>query len=359
MEDATTSGSGILPGSVAPAERAGPIAEALTAGDVAAVRSLAAGLQAPDMADLLELLQPDQRVQLVQALGAAFDPEVLPELDETVRDQLSEALPNDVLARAVARLETDDAAYVIEGLEKADQQEILAQIPTGDRAALERNLEYPEETAGRLMQTDFVAVPPFWSVGRVIDHMREAQDLPDSFSDIYVVDPTYRVLGSVDLSRLLRTQREVSIDAIMDADRQVVLATSDQEAVARRFDHRCQPAGGGLLDRIRNGLGRRGRSQRCWFGRRGRINRHHQRDQRAWRELVDRPAGQELCSRSGVHQDLHRPGVQVRRHRLERHRRDDRHSQVDVRRRQLRFWPGRLEHVRRREHLRGATDRHR
>jgi Mg/Co/Ni transporter MgtE len=101
---------------------------------VAAARSLVAGMQAPDLADVLELLQPDERVQLVQALGAAFDPEVLPELDETVRDQLSEALPNDLLARAVARLETDDAAYVIEGLEKADQQEILAQIPTGDRA---------------------------------------------------------------------------------------------------------------------------------------------------------------------------------------------------------------------------------
>lgn len=236
MEDATTSGSGVLPGSLAPADRAGPIAAALAAGDAETARSLAAGLQAPDMADLLELLQPDERVQLVLALGAAFDPEVLPELDETVRDQLSEALPNDVLARAVARLETDDAAYVIEGLEKADQQEILAQIPTGDRAALERNLEYPEETAGRLMQTDFVAVPPFWSVGRVIDHMREAQDLPDSFSDIYVVDPTYRVLGSVDLSRLLRTRREVGIDTIMDPDREVVLATADQEAVARQFE---------------------------------------------------------------------------------------------------------------------------
>src|SRR5262245_9112103 len=236
MDDATTSGSGVLPGALAPAERAGPIATALAAGDVAAARALVAGLPAPDLADLLELLQPDERVQLVQALGPAFDPEVLPELDETVRDQLSEALPNDVLARAVARLETDDAAYVIEGLEKADQQEILAQIPSGDRVALERNLEYPQETAGRLMQTDFVAVPPFWSVGQVIDHMREAQDLPDSFSDIYVVDPTFRVLGSVDLSRLLRTKREVSIESIMDAGRQVVLATADQEAVARQFE---------------------------------------------------------------------------------------------------------------------------
>ena len=236
MDDATTSAPGVLPGSLAPAERAAPIAAALATGDVATARALVAGLPPPDLADVMELLQPDERVRLVQELGPAFDPEVLPELDETVRDQLSEALPNDVLARAVARLETDDAAYVIEGLEKADQQEILAQIPTGDRAALERNLEYPEETAGRLMQTDFVAVPPFWSVGQVIDHMREAQDLPDSFSDIYVVDPTFRVLGSVDLSRLLRTKRDVSIDTIMEADRQVVLATADQEAVARQFE---------------------------------------------------------------------------------------------------------------------------
>jgi magnesium transporter len=234
MNDASS--SGVVSAGLTAGELARPIADALAADNLASVRDLARGLQAPDLADLVELLQPDERVRLVQALGAAFDPEVLSELDETVRDQLSEALPNDVLAKAVARLETDDAAYVIEGLEKADQQEILAQIPTGDRAALERNLEYPEETAGRLMQTDFVAVPPFWSVGQVIDHMREAQDLPDSFSDIYVVDPTYRVLGSVDLSRLLRTQREVSIDSIMDAGRQVVLATADQEAVARQFE---------------------------------------------------------------------------------------------------------------------------
>ena len=116
------------------------------------------------------------------------------------------------------------------------RQEILAQMPTGDRAALERNLEYPEETAGRLMQTDFVAVPPFWTVGQVIDHMREAEDLPETFSDIYVVDPTYHVLGGVDLSRLLRTKREVAVDTIMDADRHVVLATADQEEVARQFE---------------------------------------------------------------------------------------------------------------------------
>ena len=86
------------------------------------------------------------------------------------------------------------------------------------------------------MQTDFVAVPPFWTVGQVIDHMREADDLPETFSDIFVVDPTYHVLGSVDLSRLLRTKRHVPVETIMDAGRAAVLATADQEAVARQFE---------------------------------------------------------------------------------------------------------------------------
>jgi magnesium transporter len=218
------------------AERVGKLVEALEASRVEEVRSLVADLRAPDLADLIELIEPDQRVALIAMLGPAFDPEVLSELDESVRDQLSEALSNADLAWAVARLDTDDAAYVLESLEEADKQEVLSQIPSGDRAALERNFEYPEETAGRLMTTDFVAVPPFWSVGHVIDHMREAEDLPETFSDIFVVDPTFRVLGSIDLSRLLRSKRHIGVADIMDGDRHVVLATADQEEMARQFE---------------------------------------------------------------------------------------------------------------------------
>jgi len=208
----------------------------LQGGSREAVRAIADSLKAPDLADLMELLEPAERVHLINLLGDAFDPEVFSELDPSVRDQLSEDLPNDVLAHIVSKLETDDAAYVIENLDQEDRAEILAQMPSGDRAALERNLEYPEETAGRLMQTDFVAVPQFWTVGQVIDHMREAEELPDTFSDIFVIDPAFRVLGSVDLSRLLRTKRHINIGSIMDADRHVVLATADQEEVARQFE---------------------------------------------------------------------------------------------------------------------------
>ncbi len=145
-------------------------------------------------------------------------------------------MPNELLARAVTELDTDDAAYLIENLEESDRQEILAQVPRLERAALERNLDYPEETAGRLMQADFVAVPPYWTTEQVIDHARETDDLPDVFSEIFVVDPAFRVLGSVELSRLLRTKRDVPVADIMDTELNLVYATDEQMEVARKFE---------------------------------------------------------------------------------------------------------------------------
>ncbi|MBY0227168.1 MAG: magnesium transporter [Hyphomicrobium sp.] len=211
------------------------VAAALHAGAPGSARRMVEHLRAPDLADVIELLEPEARLELILAFGLDFDFEVFSELDETVRDQLSKALPNDLLARAVRELDTDDAAYIIEGLEERDKEEVLAQLETSDRAALERNLEYPEETAGRLMQAHFVAVAPFWTVGQVIDYMRDADDLPESFSEIFVVDPSFRVMGSVELSRLLRAKRSVLVETLMETDRHVVLATEDQEEVARQF----------------------------------------------------------------------------------------------------------------------------
>lgn len=211
------------------------VADALHNNEDAAAADLVKDLKAPDLADVIELLEPDDRITLIESIGPSFDFEVLSELDESVRDQVSEGLPNDLLAKAITQLDTDDAAYVIESLQESDKQEILAQLPSSEREAIERNLEYPEETAGRIMQADFVAVPPFWTVGAVVDHMRESDDLPDYFSEIFVVDPTYHVLGALDLSRLLRSKRDVAVSEIMNPDRHVVLATEGQEEVARQF----------------------------------------------------------------------------------------------------------------------------
>ena len=105
-----------------------------------------------------------------------------------------------------------------------------------ERAALERSLEYPEDSAGRIMQTDLIAVPPFWSVGQTIDYMREAEDLPDRFYEVFVVDPAYHLIGSVAFSRLLRSKRPVTVESITERDIRPIQAGADQEEVARQFE---------------------------------------------------------------------------------------------------------------------------
>ncbi|HUS96863.1 MAG TPA: CBS domain-containing protein, partial [Hyphomicrobiaceae bacterium] len=212
------------------------VSDALEVLDDERVRALVADLRAPDIADLIEWLPAARRASFVQALGAAFEFDVLSELDETVRDQLTEELPNEYLSRAVTELDSDDAAYLVESLEPADQAEVLAGLSHADRTALLRNLEYDEETAGRLMQSDFVAVAPFWDVGQVIDYMRDTEDLPDTFSEILVVDPSFKVLGTVSLSSVLRSKRAIRMEDIMEGDLVTVQATDDQEEVARKFE---------------------------------------------------------------------------------------------------------------------------
>ena len=107
-------------------------------------------------------------------------------------------------SEALQQLDSDEAVYLLEDLDKGDQKDILAKLPYFERIALQRSLEYPEDSAGRIMQTDLIAVPPFWSVGQTIDYMRVAEDLPDRFYEIFVVDPAYRPVGTVPLSRVTR-----------------------------------------------------------------------------------------------------------------------------------------------------------
>lgn len=200
------------------------------------IRELTLGLHEADLADLIQLLKPDQRAPLIATLGTEFNAAALPELDEAVRDQVLEAMPNEQVAEALQQLDSDEAVYLLEDLDKQDQSDILAKLPLFERAALERSLEYKEDSAGRIMQTDLIAVPPFWSVGQAIDSMREADDLPERFYEIFVVDPSYHLLGSVALDRLLRSKLDVSIEALTMTDIHPIQVEADQEEVARQFE---------------------------------------------------------------------------------------------------------------------------
>jgi magnesium transporter len=211
------------------------IIAAVTAEDAKAARQLTGELHEADLADLIELLSSESRVKLVRLLGRSFDVEALPELDEAVRDDLMEALPNEVIAAAIRRLDTDDALYLIENLDEVDRQEILDKLPKIDRETLRRALDYPEGAAGRLMKTEFVAIPAFWSVGQTIDYMRDTEELPDEFVEIYVIDPAFHLAGSVPLSRILRSRREVAVSDLMETDHTVFKVADEQEEVAYKF----------------------------------------------------------------------------------------------------------------------------
>lgn len=193
-------------------------------------------LHESEVGDLLETLSADQRHALVGLMGKDFDFSALTEVDEAIRLDIVESMPDEQIAQAVQELDSDDAVYILEDLDDDDREAILAKLPFTERVRLRRALDYPDESAGRRMQTEFVAVPPFWTVGQTIDYMREDNNLPESFSQIFVIDPSFRLLGAIDLDRILRTRRTFRVEEIMHETRHAIPATMDQEEAAHEFE---------------------------------------------------------------------------------------------------------------------------
>jgi magnesium transporter len=212
------------------------VARAIEGADAAALRELVGELHEADLGDLIEALDPELRPRLVELMGHDFDFTVLTEVDHTVREEILEELPAETVAEGVRELDTDDAVAILEDLPKDEQIEILEQLPATERVALARSLEYPENSAGRRMQDEFIAVGPNWTVGQTIDYMRETPNLPDRFWELYLVDAERRLKGTVALDRLLRTKRPVPIAELIDEELRPVQVTDDQEEVARLFE---------------------------------------------------------------------------------------------------------------------------
>ncbi|WP_036767003.1 magnesium transporter [Parvularcula oceani] len=210
--------------------------EAVEAEDADEVKRLTGDLHPADTADLLEQLAENNRGPFVGLLGEDFHAGTLVELDSDVRDVVIEAMPTGQLAGAVTELDTDEAAFVLEDLDEEARAEILAEMPVSDRLALEAAFDYPEDSAGRLMQRGVFAAPAFRTVGEIIDRLRSAEQLPETFFEVYVVDPTYRVVGVVPLSRFVKAPRDTVIDTLITEDHPLVRDMMDQEEVAYLFE---------------------------------------------------------------------------------------------------------------------------
>lgn len=211
------------------------VLEAVDAGDHEAARTLVAPLHPADIADLVELTPADQRADLVTAIPDLIDGDVLAEMNDWVREALVDALEPHQVADIAAELDTDDAVAIIEDMDVEDQREVLRALDPDDRAAIEEALSYPEESAGRLMQRELIAVPEHWTVGHVLDYLRGNDELTTDFWEIFVVDPSHKPIGTCELSWILRTPRGITISDVMKREQTLIPVDMDQEEVALRF----------------------------------------------------------------------------------------------------------------------------
>ncbi|MBL4905993.1 MAG: magnesium transporter [Sneathiella sp.] len=211
------------------------IKQSLELGLVEHIRQIVAELHSADIADLIEQLKSKHRSMLLDIADDLVDAEVYSDLDETVRDELVDDMEPAEIAELVTELELDDAVHVLEDLEEEEQQDVLKELPAENRIVIAEGLSYPEDTAGRLMQRDLIAVPEYWNLGQTIEYLRDTADLPTEFYEIFVVDPRHRPIGTIPLDRAMRSALNIPVRDIMHREQKLIPVDMDQEEVAYLF----------------------------------------------------------------------------------------------------------------------------
>ena len=219
------------------------------------IKSSLKDLHAADIAELLEFLSTNQRTYLLNQLDSEDYTDVLAELDDSIIDQTVNLLQHEKVAKSISDMETDDAVSLIESLEPDTQKKILDQVSAEDREIFNESLNYPEDTAGRRMQKEIVSMPSFWTVGQAIDYLRDEEQLPEDFFELFIVDPSNKPLGSVSVSKVLRSNRKIRLNDITIESPIFIPADMDQEEAAMTFE-KYSLVSAGVVDKNGRLIGR-------------------------------------------------------------------------------------------------------
>ena len=190
-----------------------------------------------DAADIIEHLNEDDREKLIKLNNFKIDPEVFVELNESIQTEIVKYLSTESIVYILKNLESDDATKTIENLDEKTKNNILSSLPPKDRFILLESLSYPEDSAARIMQREFTAIPSNWSVGQTIDYLRENKDLPEEFLEIFIVDNEFKPIGTVPSSKVLRTSRENKMISIMNESQLSIPVDMDREEVGHLFEN--------------------------------------------------------------------------------------------------------------------------
>ena len=190
-----------------------------------------------DAADIIEHLNENDREKLIKLNSFKIDPEVFIELNESIQSEIIKYLSSDAIVSILTNLESDNSIKILENLDEANKKIVLNSLPPKDRFAFQESLSFPEDTAARLMQREFTAIPSNWSVGQTIDYLRENKDLPEEFLEIFIVDNEFKPIGTVPSSKVLRTSRDTKMESIMSQTQLSIPVDMDQEEVGHLFEN--------------------------------------------------------------------------------------------------------------------------
>ena len=213
------------------------VTEKISSNDAGFISNSFKEMHPADTADIIEHLNQNDRENLIKLNNFKIDPEVFIELNESIQTEIIKYLSTDSIVYILQNLESDDAIKIIENLDEQNKNEILRSLPPKDRFALLESLSYPEDSAARIMQRQFTAIPSNWSVGQTIDYLRENKDLPDEFLEIFIVDNEFKPIGTVPSSKVLRASRESKMISIMSETQLSIPVDMDREEVGHLFEN--------------------------------------------------------------------------------------------------------------------------
>jgi len=190
-----------------------------------------------DAADIVEHLSESDRESLIKLNNFKIDPEVFVELNESIQKEIIKFLSSESIVSILKNLDSDDSIQILENIDEKNKNSILSSLPPKDRFALLESLSYPEDSAARIMQRQFTAIPSNWSVGQTIDYLRENKDLPEEFLEIFIVDSEFKPIGTVPSSKVLRTSRESKMISIMNESQLSIPVDMDREEVGHLFEN--------------------------------------------------------------------------------------------------------------------------
>ena len=211
--------------------------EKIEIGNIEFINQTLKDLHEADVANLIENLNPNTRIKLIELESFNINPEIFIELNESIQGEVLQLLSINSIIKIIKRLESDNAIKILENLEKDTKDKVLEKLPPKDKFLLEEGLSYPEDSAARIMQREFTAVPSNWTVGQTIDYLREDKDLPEEFLEIFIVDNDFKPIGTVPSSRVLRTSRDLKMNSIMIEMPVLISANMDQEEVGHTFEN--------------------------------------------------------------------------------------------------------------------------